>query len=81
MKKSTNNAGFRLLGLEGAAHRIRSASLRPGAFVVALLRRFLDLLHHRHAVLQKLRPGNDDMVAGLQSVQHGVVVADRIAQL
>jgi len=76
MKKSTNKAGFRLcLDWSGAAHFLCRATL-PGSSC-----RRSDLLGDRRAVLQELRPGDNDVISGLDAIQHGKVVADRIAQL
>ena len=46
-----------------------------------LASRLFGFVPHRNAILQELRAGNDDVVAGLQSIQHCVVVADGVAEL
>ncbi len=39
----------------------------------------LNLFHDGHAILQKLRAGNDEVVAGFHAVQNDVIVADGVA--
>src|SRR5215813_7205559 len=55
---------------------MRFESLLPGS---ALALSF-ELLRDRHAVLQKLCPGNDDVVAGFQTIEYHKVIADGIAE-
>src|SRR5947209_7448316 len=46
-----------------------------------LLLRALQLLNHRHAILQKLQPGQKDVIARLDTVQHNVIVSYSVANL
>src|SRR5467141_2891610 len=41
----------------------------------------LNLLCDRHAVLQKLCPGNDQVVSSFESIEDHEIIADRIAEL
>ena len=68
IKKSTNKRRFRLpLDINGEVHSI--AALAPSTLVRGLSSGvggyILNLLRHRHAVLQELRAGDNQVVAGL----------------
>ena len=72
-----------------AAHRLDSLSLDALNLLRFLLRIrlpsrasfILDFhLSNERAVLKELQPGNDYVVAGFQAIQHGIVVADDVAQ-
>src|SRR2546429_9780374 len=56
------------------------SSCRKRLFARGTLVVVLHLLAHGHPVLQELRAGNDDVVPGLQTVQHGEIVSHRVTE-
>src|SRR6266403_5058784 len=43
--------------------------------------RLLHLLHHRHAVLQKLQSRNNNEVPWFDAIEHHIIIAQRVAHL
>src|SRR5579872_3455270 len=93
MKKSTNkdqptlNKNLRLLlaehGTRSTKHEARSTSsllARRSAHARCRLP-IHNRLHHGCAIVQKLQSRHDDVIAFLEAVLHGVVVANRVANM